>query len=295
MIVLGFADYRAPAQRLAEALQCPVAQVEVHRFPDGEHKVTLPSTLPDHVIFCRSLFHPNDKLIDLLFAARTARELGVNRLSLVAPYLCYMRQDTAFEAGEAVSQRIIGRWLAELFDDVVTVDPHLHRTASLDVVMPGIHAIALSAGVPMADYLRRRQGMDDAILLGPDEESRQWVSSIAGLAGLEFGVATKQRMGDRSVCIQLPDIDFAGRPVVLLDDMVSTGRTLVEAAVQLQQAKASSITCLVTHALLHEAAEKQMQQAGIGLLVTSDSVPHASNAIELASSLAEPFRAEKTG
>ena len=127
ILLLGFEDYREPGRRLADELGADYREVEVHRFPDGEHRITLPiglpASLPEHVVVCRSLFEPNAKLIDLFLLSATARELGAGRLTLVAPYLCYMRQDKAFHPGEAVSQRIIGRLLAEHFDALITVSP----------------------------------------------------------------------------------------------------------------------------------------------------------------------------
>ena len=130
-MLLGFEDYEEQSRLLAEALDMPCRMIQTHRFPDGENKLTLPSSLPEHVIFCRSLDHPNEKLLELLLVAKTARELGVKLLTLVAPYLCYMRQDRAFHPGEVVSQSVVGKFLANLFDNVITVDPHLHRTQYL--------------------------------------------------------------------------------------------------------------------------------------------------------------------
>ena len=112
-MLLGFADYRHQAAALAEALALPCREVALHRFPDGESKVTLPSTLPERVLICRSLDRPNDKLIELLLTARTARLCGARQLILIAPYLCYMRQDKAFHPGEAVSQTLVGAFLAD--------------------------------------------------------------------------------------------------------------------------------------------------------------------------------------
>ena len=115
--ILGFSDYAEPSQRLASELGARHALIDVHRFPDGESKITMPPALAGHLVFCRSLDHPNDKLIELLLAARTARASGATTLTLVAPYLCYMRQDIAFHPGEAISQRIVGRMLADMFDN----------------------------------------------------------------------------------------------------------------------------------------------------------------------------------
>lgn len=285
MLILTYTDYAVPARALAQALAAPLALVQVHRFPDGECKVQLPAPCPDTVVVCRSLDNPDAKLIELLFTARTARALGAKQLILVAPYLCYMRQDIAFTPGEAVSQRIVGEFLADLFDTVITVDPHLHRVHELKNAVPAAHAIALSAAPLMGKFLRTQ--LADAIVLGPDEESEQWVQTAAQQAGWEFAVARKTRSGDRRVAIQLPDCPFRDRAVVLVDDMVSTGHTLAQTARLLKDAGARHIYAAITHALFSEHTSQLMQDAGIETLWCSDSIVHACNAIQLAPLLAE--------
>jgi ribose-phosphate pyrophosphokinase len=111
------------------------AQIERHRFPDGELKLRLPASVPNRVVLLRSLSQPNEKLLEVLLAVQTARALGAQHVTLVSPYLAYMRQDMAFVPGEAVSQRIVGQFLASMLDALVTVDPHLHRIAKLEEVI----------------------------------------------------------------------------------------------------------------------------------------------------------------
>lgn len=287
-LTLGFPDYQPQGRRLAEALGVDYAEVALHRFPDGESRVTLPESLPERVVLCRSLDHPNDKLVELLLAAGTARELGARHLTLAAPYLCYMRQDIAFHPGEAVSQRLVGGLLAQLFDAVVTVDPHLHRIERLDQAIPGRQALAISAAPAMAAFLR--QQVDSPLLLGPDGESDQWVRAIAEPAGLACAVARKERAGDREVRISLPDLPWQGRTVVLVDDMVSTGQTLVAVATALRSAGAGAIHCLVTHPLFADDATPQLRAAGVDQIWSSDSIGHASNAVPLAALLAGAIR-----
>lgn len=284
-LILGFADYREPAQRLAAAAGLDYAEIEVHHFPDGESRLQLPAALPQRAILCRSLDRPNDKLVELELAAVTARELGARHLTLVAPYLCYMRQDKAFHPGEAVSQRIVGRWLARLVDAVITVDPHLHRTPHLGDAVPVPRALSLSAGPLLGQWLEGRTAAP--LLLGPDSESAPWVESIARLAGLDYGVASKERTGDREVRVTLPDLNVRGREVVLVDDIASTGRTLAAAAAQVLAKGARTVDVLVTHALFAGDALEVLKAAGVGAVLSTDSVRHASNRVELAPLLAE--------
>ena len=113
-------DYAEPAKRLAHFIGCPFALIDVHHFPDGESRLRLPVDLPQKVVLCRSLNDPNEKLVELILAAEHLRGQGVMQLMLIAPYLCYMRQDKAFHPGEVVSQTIIGRLLANYFDGAIT-------------------------------------------------------------------------------------------------------------------------------------------------------------------------------
>lgn len=283
--VLGFPEYREPARRLAETAGLDYADIEIHRFPDGESRVRLPSALPSRVILCRSLDQPNHKLVELELAAATAMQLGAQQLTLVAPYLCYMRQDIVFRSGEAVSQRVIGELLARRFDTLITVDPHLHRTRQLQDAVPVRRAVTLSAAPAMAGYLAQRA--DNPLLIGPDQESLQWVRTIAAPARLEYAVAHKQRLGDRQVRIQLPELAFGGRHIVLVDDMVSTGHTLAETARQLSTLHPASLSVLVTHALFVADALTQLRGAGVEDICSTDSVLHETNRLHLAGLLAE--------
>ncbi|MBT8147212.1 MAG: ribose-phosphate diphosphokinase [Gammaproteobacteria bacterium] len=278
-MLLGFSDYREQASALAVKLGMAYKEATIHRFPDGESKVTLPPNLPENLIICRSLNDPNSKLVELLLAARTARELGARHLTLVAPYLCYMRQDIAFRPGEAVSQKIIGNFLASLFDALITVDPHLHRIARLNEAVPLQQSEALSAAPLIAEFLTRQ---NNPLLIGPDSESLQWVRSIAELCDFGYGVASKERLGDRKVLIELPDIDLRGRRVVLIDDVVSSGETMAIAAQNCLSAGAERVDALVTHALFAAGAEQRIHQAGASEIWSTDSIAHSSNAIFLA-------------
>lgn len=287
-LLLAFDDEEALALRLAQALGWPLARIEVHRFPDGETRLRLPPHLPARTVVLRGLQQPNDKLAPLLLAAAGARELGARRLELVSPYLAYMRQDMAFTPGEVVSQRHLGRLLAAHFDAVVTVDPHLHRVATMDEVVPGRRGLALSAAPTLG--LHVAQHVPGALLLAPDEEAGQWVQAAALAAGLDHAVCRKQRFGDREVEVALPDRPVAGRAVVIVDDVASTGRTLVAAAQAARAQGAASVDVAVTHGLFVGDAWAQVKSAGVRHVWSSDAVPHASNAVTVVPLLAQALR-----
>ena len=287
-LVLGFPEYSVPARNLATAAGHDYAEVDIHRFPDGESRLRLPQQIPKRVYICRSLDQPNEKLVEIILAAATARELGADKVALVAPYLCYMRQDRAFHPGEAISQRIVGQLLATWFDELVTVDPHLHRVHRLADAVPTSKAIALSATDAMSHHLAGR--LENPLLLGPDEESEQWVAAIAHQNGLEFLVARKERFSDRDVSVSLPVADYRGRHIVLVDDMVSTGHTLEAVSRLLIPCQPGSITVMVTHALFVGDALERLQNAGIDNVWSCDSVTHPSNQITLADTLAQALR-----
>lgn len=281
-VLLHFDDEAGFARKLAAAAGLHAAEIARHRFPDGELKLTLPPQLPPAVVLLRTLAPPNERLIELLLAAGAARKLGARHLTLVAPYLAYMRQDMAFAPGEAVSQQIVGAWLGAAFDAVIAVDPHLHRTARLQDAVPARTALALQAAPVVGVFLAQQAAGAAWMLLGPDEESAPNVRAAAAAGGFDWDVCRKTRRGDRDVQVLLPARDFAGRHLVLVDDVASTGRTLVQAARALRAAGAAAVEVAVTHALFVGDALEQLAAARVGRVWSCDTVPHSTNAVSVA-------------
>jgi len=290
--VQGLPSSAREAAVLAARLDVPFHEIAIHDFPDGEIRVTVAPASATTIVYA-SLDKPNDKLVALMFAAEALRRGGAGRLVLVAPYLCYMRQDAAFHAGEAISQKVIGPLLAGCVDRVLTVDAHLHRTADIKTVFPGIQSDNLSA-MPAISEALRKTGIDPAtVVVGPDIESLPWVSDLAGRLGLSHAVATKVRRGDRSVAIEFPDKgSLAGRPALIVDDIVSSGGTLVACAKSLMDAGATAIEAVVTHALFPGDICEAMLASGIRSIRSTHSVPHFTNAIPLDGLFADALSGE---
>lgn len=286
-----FPDGEGPAQALAQALDIPARAIALRHFPEGDSLVRVAEAGARALVF-RTLNDPNSKLVELFLAASALRDGGAGHVTLVAPYLGYMRQDKAFAPGEAVSQKVIGSLLAHAFDALVTVDPHLHRTPSLDLVMPGRQTVNVSASAVLAAALETLVSRD-TVLVGPDAESRPWVAAIAAPLGLEMLVGEKVRRGDRAVVLRVPDAArAAGRPVLLVDDMISSGGTLIACAEALRAAGARSVAAAVTHCLSSADDLARLAAAGIAPLLATDSVAGPAARISLAPALAAAIRTE---
>ncbi|MEP7005741.1 MAG: ribose-phosphate diphosphokinase [Sphingomonas bacterium] len=289
-----FDESAAPAQRLAKLLDLTCRPITVHHFPDGESLVRVGET--DRIaILYRSLDRPNEKLVELLFASAALRDRGAARIVLIAPYLGYMRQDIAFQPGEAVSQKVVGHLLAAHFDALVTVDPHLHRVASLSDVAPGIASVAVSAAATLADLLRPDM-TPDSILIGPDAESRPWVESVAERLGLDVLVGRKRRLGDVEVALAIEGIDrVRGRPVVLVDDVISSGGTLLKCATLLRAAGATGIEAIATHCLANSHDLQKLAEGGISRVRSTDTVAGPTASISIAPALGAALHALASG
>jgi ribose-phosphate pyrophosphokinase len=288
----AFAEDWAPAVRLAALLDVPLSPVHTHTFPDGECLPRVPKVAQTTLVY-RSLDRPNAKLVELLLAADAWRRGGVRRLVLVAPYLPYMRQDKAFSEGEPVSQRVVADLLDSAFDRIVTVDPHLHRTASLASLFTSAEYTVVRGGDALVSLLRSSPYAKNLVVVGPDAESEQWARHIAEGLGLRYGVLSKERRGDRNVVLSVPDgLDVRGASVLLVDDICSSGATLVAAITTLKAAGARAVGVFVTHALWNEAAIANLRASGAEWIAASDSCNHPAEEVRLAKVLAAALKNE---
>lgn len=283
--VHAFPGNEAIAGPMAAALGATVVPVVVDRFPDGETRVRVGG---DHsrrpaVLVC-SLEHPDEKFLPLAFAAGALHASGTPRVGLVAPYLAYMRQDHAFHEGEAVSAVHLARLLSESVDWLVTVEPHLHRIASLDAIY-SIPARAVHVSGAIATWVAAN--VANAVVIGPDAESRQWARAVAEGAGVPFEILEKRRLSSDRVEVTVPHIArWRDRTPVVVDDLVSTGHTMRETVRHLRDAGARAPVCIAVHALFAGDAYAALLGAGVERVVTTNTIAHDSNAIDVSDHLA---------
>ena len=278
----------ALGERLRMALRAEPVVFEMRRFPDGETYVRIDGDVAKRTVavLC-SLRDPDAKLVPLVFVSDTLRALGARSVGLVAPYLAYMRQDKRFRAGEALTSVTVARLLSAQFDWLVTVDPHLHRRRSLGEIYT-IPAEVVHAAPLLADWIGARVAAP--LVVGPDAESDQWVRAVAEAVPCPYVVLEKTRRGDSDVEISPISAEHlrSGRTPVLVDDIISSAHTMIETVRRWRAAGAAAPICLGVHGVFAAGAYEALRGAGVAAVVTTNSVPHDSNGIDLSVALAVP-------
>lgn len=275
-------------EALAELLALSVLQVEAHRYPDGESGVRVDGDIPAHVIVLADLAYPDEKFLQLAFLLDNLRELGAKRITLIAPYLPYLRQDKRFAPGEAVTSRTFAKLLSPLCERIVTIDPHLHRYHKLEEIYAA-EGTVLTAASRVGEWIKANVAVP--ILIGPDSESRQWVEQAANHVGLPFTVLEKSRRGDRDVEIRLPEsfVRTSHTPV-LVDDIISSGHTMAETVRALIGNGSAPPVCIGVHAVLADEALDLLMQAGAARVITTNTIPNELACIDVLPILADALR-----
>lgn len=283
-VILAMPGSAQMASAIALHLETDVAIPTVRTFPDGETYLRIDRAFEGRpVAIIDTLLRPDGKFLPLVFAADAARDLGAAKVGLVAPYLAYMRQDRRFEPGEAITSRTVARLISGSFDWLVTVDPHLHRYKSLSEIY-AIPAQAVHAADSIGAWIKAH--VENPFLIGPDEESLQWVCEVGRVADAPFTVLQKARHGDRIVETKLHDlVDLTDRTPVLVDDIVSSGETMLEALCIVKSLSPHQPVCVAVHGIFADQSDVRLQAEG-AYLVTSNTIAHPSNAIDVSGLLA---------
>lgn len=273
---------------LAEKSKAEVGKVELRYFPDKETYVRVLSDVKQkHVVLVCTLHHPDDKLLPLYFLSQTIKSLGAASVNLISPYLAYMRQDKVFNEGEGITSTYFAKLISGFADSLVTIDPHLHRRNSLNEIY-SIPTKVMHAANHISAWIKNN--VPNPVLIGPDEESEQWVADVAKNADAHFTVLKKIRHGDNDVEVSVPHIEtYKTCTPVLVDDIISTGRTMIETILQLKQAGMKAPVCVGVHAVFAENAYQNMQNAGTAKIVTCNTIPHPSNQIDISDLLKIEF------
>jgi ribose-phosphate pyrophosphokinase len=287
--VFALPGNEALAARLTKQLNSSIGSLEIRKFPDNESYVRIASPVANgsSVALIATLDQPDQKIIPLLFAATALRELGAVRIGLVAPYLAYMRQDHQFKGGEAVTSRYFAALLSAAFDWLVTVDPHLHRYRSLSEIYTIPTAVAHAAPA-IAKWITAN--VEGPFLVGPDIESQQWVTAVASHSDAPSSFLKKVRLSDREVELKhVPNIP-SDRTPVLVDDIVSSGETALQAIRLIRTQTNKAPLCVAIHGLFSGLSDATIEAEGARVVCTT-TVPGRHSQIDVSDAVAASVRA----
>lgn len=265
---------------LNEAQSYEVGDVTIRNFPDGETYLKLNSNVKDReLIIYAALDNPNPKFLPLIYFLKLAKEGGAKKIGVVFPYLPYMRQDIAFSVGEAITSKYFANLISSHVDWLLTIDPHLHRYHNLNEIYTP-PAFVLHATLPIANWIKTN--VKNTLIIGPDAESKQWVSEIANSINVPYLVLEKVRKGDKAVEIKIPNLEkYQDFTPVLVDDIISTGTTIVETLQQLRAKNMKPGLCIGVHALFVGDALEKIRLAGASDIITCNTVEHVTNKIDI--------------
>ena len=276
------------AKKLSLDLDVPYKNAELRVFADGESKIRLDSVARRHCIIIHSTYPPTDQhLMQLFMIIYKCKQDGASDICVVNPYLAYSRQDKVFVDGEIVTINLIGRILASLgTTKLVTIDAH--SPGSLDY---SFETVDLSAVPSLASYVKKNISLNNPIVISPDEGGIQRAKKFAELIDIDMLSLIKSRdrfTGDVSISLsnQQP---LENRDALIVDDMISTGNSIIKATEILKKNSIGNVYVICTHALLIDDAKEKLLKAGIKEIISTNSIPNDFAKVDLSSVISNYF------
>ena len=271
MIIVGGSSSRDLAKELAGILDCTYIQAASTKFPDGECYTRIDAeALDDDVVIVQNTY-PNDSLIEMFLIQDAVRRLGARSVALVIPYFGYARQDRVFKPGEPESAKVI------------TID--IHKEAVLDY-FPCRHT-DLKAAAVIADYFKGK-GID--LVLSPDIGAAGRAKDVGDRMGVPSDHLNKTRLSGTEVRIAPATFDVAGKNVLIVDDMISTGGTIVTAASALRDAGAASVAVACTHGVFVNNAIERLTGSALSAVLCCNTLENEVSHISVAGLIADALR-----
>ena len=289
MIVIGGSSSEALASGVAKELGTKAGALEIRRFPDGEKYLRILSDVKgQNVAVIQSIHHtPDELLFEYLLLTDALKDLGAKKVTAFIPYFAYARQDERFKGGEALSFKTVSKLIEAVgTDEIYTIDMHQHRVLKSSEVFR-IPSHNLSAMPLLADYVKTNGKLENPLVIGPDAEAEQWAKLAAERLHSDYDVFEKKRLGDAHVEVRPRKSNANGRDVLIVDDIISTGGTIVEAVKILQSQGARHIQVACTHPILASGALNKINETGVMGVFGTDTVPSQISVVTVAPLIAE--------
>ncbi|PXF23197.1 MAG: phosphoribosylpyrophosphate synthetase [Thaumarchaeota archaeon] len=283
--VIGGGASKDLAKRLARKLKAVYIETETKIFPDGESKITLRKIPKKSVILVvQSTYPPVDtNLLQALSIISQVRKIS-SRTFAIIPYIGYARQDKQFLSGEVITMSVVAKMLQSAgAKKVIVVD--IHSNTALNHF--NIPTENVSAIPELANYFKKLN-LKNPLVVSPDMGGSSRSKKFASLLKTDFIVLKKHR--DRKtgrVSIQTAKVDVQGKDLILVDDIISTGGSIIKAAQFLKKQKCKRVFVACTHGLLVEGAEKKIRKAGVSRIISTNTIPGNTSKVDISGILAK--------
>jgi ribose-phosphate pyrophosphokinase len=277
-LIIGGSASQKLAAKIAWDLGENLSPIETRRFPDGERYIRIKGEVPSEVVVIQSTGYPQDEnLMELFLLLKNLKSLGVERIRVVIPYFGYGRQERRFKSGEAVSAVIIAELLeAAGASEIYSVNFHENNIKGFFSIP--VHEI--SAMPLIANYIHDQ--IDDPMILGPDKGALGFAEEISGILKCECDHLEKTRISPEKVETKPKNLDVADRNVVIVDDIISTGGTIVSASKILKDLGANKVVVGCVHPVLVEDALLKIFAAGVNDVFATDTLSSDVSTISVA-------------
>ncbi|KAF5089042.1 Ribose-phosphate pyrophosphokinase [anaerobic digester metagenome] len=285
MIIGGSASQKLAA-KIAWELEDTLCPVETRKFPDGERYLRIKEDVEDGAVVVQSTGYPQDEnLIELFLILKTLQDMAVEDVKVVIPYFGYGRQERRFKDFEAVSASIMADMI-EFCGASELLCVNLHEDDIRDFFDIPVHN--LSAMQPLAEHIGAR--FEDPVIVAPDKGALSFAEEIAGILGCECDHMEKTRISPEKVETKPKNMDVKGRDTVIIDDIISTGGTIVNATNILRKHGAESVVVSCVHPVLVGDALLKIFAAGVDDVIGTDTLRSDVSTVSVAGIIAQKLR-----
>jgi len=290
-VVISCSHGKHLGEKISKKLKSKHSSLEYEKFPDGELHLRFSDDVKGkNIVLVQSFYdskegNVQDCIVEVLFASHTAKELGASKVILAAPYFPYFRQDKRFRKGDVVSLKAMTALIGKYFDGIIVLDPHLHRQSNVKDVFR-IKAEKITANKAIADFIRKKLKIKNPVLIGPDEESYKWARNVAEIIKAESYIYEKKRYSSYHVEVKLGEkAELKGRDIVVVDDIVSTGHTILETIKDIKKQKPKSISCVCVHGIFAGSILSELSKGRIKIFSTN-TIPNSKSRIDVSKEFA---------
>ena len=283
MIIIGGSSSTGLAKEVADLVGCRYIEAESTRFPDGECYTRIEAeSLDDDVAIIQNTY-PDGNVMEMFLLQDIVRGMGAKSVTLVIPYFGYARQDRLFKPGEPESAKVMCNLLDRVCDRVITID--IHKEAVLDHF--SCAHCDLKAAAAIAQYFGDK-GID--LVLSPDIGAAGRAKDVGDRMGLPYDHLEKTRLSGTEVRIKPATMDCTGKSVLIVDDMISTGGTIIAAAQALRDAGATSVSVACTHGVFVNNALDRLTQSALDKVLCCNTLDNDAALISVAGLIADELK-----